>query len=133
MDKDLLLKPRLPEDDVDIPGFGVVRVRALSRAEAFRVESAPSLADKERTVIKYGVVVDDSQQLTDADVKRLMDAWPAGDVELVSRRIGELSGLIESAAKEAYKSLRGEPDDGVRVLPSSEAGDDGGSHADGDV
>lgn len=110
MDKASLFETRLPEDDLEIPGFGVLRVRGLSRADALRVEAAPSTADKDRAILKYGVVVDGDQQLTDDDVKRWTAAWPAGDIDLVSRRIAELSGMIEPAQKEAYKSAGDEPD-----------------------
>lgn len=108
MDKDLLLKPRLPEDDVEIPGLGTLRVRGLSRAEALRVEAAPSVSDKDRVILKYGIVLDGPQQLTDADVKQLQDAWTAGDLDIVARRIAELSGMMPEAQKEAYKSVREE-------------------------
>lgn len=110
MDKESLFKDRLPQDDVLVPGFGTVRVRGLSRADALRVEAAPSTADKDRTILKYGVVVDDAQQLTDDDVKRWQKAWPAGDIDIIARRIAELSGMVEAADKEAYKSAGDEPD-----------------------
>lgn len=126
MDKELLFKPRLPEADVDVPGIGMVRVRGLNRAEAMQVQSAKGTEATERVILALGMV---DPQLTEAEAGRWQKAAPAGEIEPVSRRIAELSGMVEGAEKEAYKSLRGGAGDGVRVLPGAEAGDDGGGAA----
>jgi hypothetical protein len=141
MDKDLLFKPRLPEADVDLPGVGTVRVRGLSRSEQLlavkqgdidaagnvnitRVEAI------ERRMLVFGMV---DPQLTDDEVKRWQRAAPGGELEPVTRKIQELSGMLEGADKAAYKSLRGGPEAGIRVLPGDEAGrDDGGGDASAD-
>jgi hypothetical protein len=101
MDKEALFVDRLPQDDVEVPGLGTFRVRALSRAEAQRLESAPTLGDKERIVLSCGVV---DPALTEADAKRWLASATFGEVDPVMRRIAQLSGLLEDSAKAAYKS-----------------------------
>lgn len=124
MDKELLFKARLPEADVDIEGVGTVRVRGLSRMEALLLNKIDDVEAKERRILVYGLV---DPVLTDAEVRRWQQASVAGELEPVTRVIAELSGILPESAKEAYKSLRDESRDGVRVLPSPEAWNDGGS------
>jgi hypothetical protein len=130
VDKDLLLKPRLPEADVEVPGIGVVRVRGLNRAEAMQVQAAKGTEATERVILALGMV---DPPLTEAEAGRWQRNAPAGEIEPVSRRIAELSGLFDGADKEAYKSVRDGAGDGVRVLPGAEAGDDGGGAAGADA
>ena len=130
MDKELLFKPRLPEADVDVPGIGMVRVRGLNRAEAMQVQSAKGTEATERVILALGMV---DPELTEAEAGRWQKAAPAGEIEPVSRKIAELSGMVEGADKEAYKSVRDGAGDGVRVLPSAETEHDGGGTAGADV
>lgn len=130
MDKSLLFVPRLPEDDVEVPGIGTVRVRGLSRAEAMAVNGAKGTEATERRMLHFGLV---DPQLSEAEAGRWMDAATAGELEPVSRRIAELSGMLAGSAKEAVKEFEANPDVEFRVLPGAEAGDDGGSAAGGDV
>lgn len=103
MDKELLFKPRLPEDEVEVPGLGTVRVRGLSRAEATMIESAGTTEAKERKILAFGMV---DPALTEAEVGRWMKAAPAGEIQPVSTRIAELSGMLDDSAKAAVKSFR---------------------------
>src|SRR5262245_12777468 len=102
MDKALLFAARLPEDDVEIPGIGTVRVRALNRLEAVHVQEAKGAVQTELRIMTLGLV---DPQLTEDEVREWMKAAPAGEIEPVSHRIAALSGMIEGAEKEAYKSL----------------------------
>ncbi len=132
MDNDLkarLLKPRLPEADVDVPGVGVVRVRGLNRAEAMRVQSANGTEATERRIVAFGMV---DPPMTEAEVGQWQRAAPAGDLEAVSNKIAELSGMLAESAKEAMKTFEAAPDEAFPVLPGPEAGDDGGSAPGGD-
>lgn len=126
MDKELLFKARLPEEDVEVPGVGTVRIRALNRAEAMHVQEAKGLAAAERRIVALGMV---DPVLTEAEVGRWGDASAAGELELVSRRIAALSGMLQGSAKEAVKEFLANPDAEFPVLPSAEAGDDGGPAA----
>jgi hypothetical protein len=110
MDEDLkarLLKPRLPEADVDVPGVGTVRVRGLNRAEAMIVQGASGPEATERRILALGMV---DPPMTEAEVGQWQKASPGGEIEPVSTKIAELSGMLDGAAKEVAKSLRSEPD-----------------------
>ncbi|XTZ16416.1 hypothetical protein ACQSSU_03160 [Micromonospora echinospora] len=105
VDKAALLARRLPEDDVEIEGVGTVRVRALSRAEAMKVQR---LAAKERDAHQIALGMMDPPMSVD-DVKAWAAASPAGEMERVSRRIAELSGVIsEGAQKSGVPGVRDE-------------------------
>jgi len=137
VDKELLLKGRLTEAEVPIPGVGTIRVRAMSRAEVFLMQKAKGNSKKrtsaqiaayERKVLALGMV---DPAMTEAEVMQWQDGSPAGELGPVVDKIRELSGLSEGADKSDLPGVRDESGDGVRVLPSSEAVDDGG-HAAGD-
>ncbi|HZO69206.1 MAG TPA: hypothetical protein VFB74_29805 [Kribbellaceae bacterium] len=120
--KDELLKARLPEAVVTIEGVGDVRVRGLSRVEAMLIQKVDDPEARERRILAYGMV---EPSVTEAEAGRWQKASVAGELEPVTQKIAELSGILTGADKEAYKSLRGESGDGVRVLPSPETGHDG--------
>lgn len=136
MDKDLLFKPRLPEADVDLPGVGTVRVRGLTREEVFLVRKAtddaqmdgPRILVLERKLLAKAMV---DPPLTEAEVGRWQEASVAGELGPVVDTVQRLSGIFEGAAKRGVPGVRGEPGDGVRVLPGAEAVDDGGPAEDG--
>lgn len=130
MDKELLFKPRLPEADVEVPGVGTLRVRGLNRAEAMHVQAANGTEATERRILALGLV---DPELTEAEVGRWMKAATAGELEPVSRRIAELSGMLDGADKAAYKEFEADPGSEFRVLPGAEAGDDDGPAERGDV
>lgn len=130
MDRDLLFKPRLPEDDVDVPGLGTVRVRALSRAEALHVQAATDVAERDRRIIAQGLVdpvlvipgllhePGGKSCKACADAGRVQQASPAKELEPVTDRIAELSGMLEESAKEAVKTFEADADAEFPVLPS---------------
>lgn len=101
MDKELLFKARLAEEDYDLPGVGTLRIRALSRSEALKVKSAGDLRTQEAQILAWGIV---DPLLTVAEVNRWLDAAPAGELQEISARIAVLSGMLEDAPKNAYKS-----------------------------
>lgn len=107
MDKDKLLAPRadtssgLPEDTVSIPDVGEVRVRGLSRIEAMHVQAARGEEATERRILALGLV---DPSLTEAEAGQWMKAAVAGEIEPVSRRIAELSGMVEDAPKSSVPS-----------------------------
>ncbi len=122
----------MPEADVNIPGVGAVRVRGLSRVEVISTRKATDREDKmdgtrvlmlERKMLAAALL---DPVLTEAEVGQLQRTLPAGVLQPVSQRIQELSAMAEGAPKAAYKSVRGGPGDGVRILPGAEAESDGG-------
>lgn len=133
MDKDLLFKSRLDEADVDIPGVGTVRVRGLSRVEVIAMRKAtdndPDTLDGKRALVierKLIAAAMVDPKLTESEVARWQDAAPAGELEPVTARISELSGMVEGASKSGVPGDGGGPGPGVRTLPGDEAVDDGG-------
>jgi len=148
-DEDLkarLLKPRLPEADVEIPGVGTVRVRALNRKEAVHVQEATDSEEKDRRLLAMGLVnpmfmmpwpklhslgADPCEKC--AAVGELQEASPANELEPVSDKITELAGYSTPAKpkpdKEVYKKFEDDPDAEFRVLPSAKADDDGSGNA----
>jgi len=97
-----------PEEDVPIPGFGTVRVRGLSRFEVLHVQSSTRGAAAVEQLSVSLALVDPS--MTEAEVKAWQKVDVSGEIDPVTRKIGELSGVIERADKEAYKSVRDESD-----------------------
>lgn len=121
-DKELLFNPRLPEAEVNTP-LGTMRVRGLSQHEAHVVEQTSGSLARERKILSFGVI---DPELTESDVGQWQKAAPAGEVTKVALAVAELSGMLDGADKEAYKSFRDESGTGVSVLPSAEVGNDGG-------
>lgn len=102
-----------------------VRIRALTRYE---VLVGQKLADK-------GIDVIEAHMLSCAMVRPAMDertarrwqkATPAGELEVMTRRIRTLSGMGAGADEAAYEQFRSGPDERVRALPSDEARPDSG-------
>jgi hypothetical protein len=123
--KEELFSPRLVEDDVVIPNVGTVRVRALSRIEVLtsqRLGKDGNAGAAERVMLSYGMV---DPKLTQDEVSRWQKASPAGEIEPVTDRIAELSGLKEYSEKAAYKRTGDGPELGVRDVSCPETVDDG--------
>jgi hypothetical protein len=110
MDKEALFRPRLAEDDVDVPGIGTVRVRALNRAEVMAVQGVAGLEARERKILAAGMV---DPALTESEAGQWQKASPGGEIEPVSTRIAELSGLVEGAPKSGVAGDGDEPGAGV--------------------
>ena len=116
-----LFAERLPKDEVEIPGVGIVRVRGLNRLEAIHVQAAGDTAESDRRVIAQGMVepsllipglkhrVDDKPCEACADVRKWQSASSAKEMDAVANKIAELSGMAVGSEKDAYKSVR---DDG---------------------
>lgn len=118
---------RLPEEDFRLPdGSGMVRVRALSRAEVLRIrtEGGTDAARLERLTLMAGVVA----PVVSETVARAWQAAEAAGANIgaVSERIRVLSGIDAGAEKRHYKSDADGSGEGVRPLPGGEAGPDGG-------
>ena len=133
MDKSLLLQPRdpstehgMPEDDVEIPGVGTVRVRALSRKEALKTGQIADISERTAHIIAIAMV---DPKMSVSEVKAWADVALAGELDPVDAKIAELSGMTDGAEKAAYKSNGSGPEPGVRPLPGSEALDDSGGAA----
>jgi hypothetical protein len=113
-DKELLFKPSLPEAEVEIPGKGTVRVRALSRSEALLCQKEDGVEAVERKMLALALV---DPALTEAEVGRWQKASAAGEMDPVSNKVAELSGMTEDAGKAAYKEFESDPDGEFRLPP----------------
>jgi hypothetical protein len=113
--KDDLLKPRLPEADVETVA-GIVRVRALSRVEVLEVHKLGGNIDAiDQRLLELGLV---DPPLTSDEVREWRKAWPAGDLEPLTDKIAELSGMnVEEIDRE--RMFRQLPGESVRVSPSA--------------
>lgn len=101
-----LLSPRVETDEVEIPGIGTVKVRGLSRGEVFAVQKvAKGTGDMECKILARALI---DPEMTEDEVRQWQDASPAGELERVSDRVNQLSGLSEGAEK---SGLPGADDD----------------------
>lgn len=106
IDREAFLKHRLGERAVEIPGVGVVRVRGLSREEAFSLKKEEDHEAMERRMVLLGMV---EPKLSADDVAEWYAHAPSGEIELVVGPIQELSSLGKGAAKSDVPSVRGRP------------------------
>jgi hypothetical protein len=97
----------LPTGTVEIAGYGTVTVRGLSRSEVTDIFASEG-REREVRFLAAGIVAD--PPLTEKEVGQWMDSTTFGEVELVSARIAELSGVGEDSAKVATKSDSDRPD-----------------------
>jgi hypothetical protein len=107
--KEVLLKGHLPEETVEVPEIGTIRIRALSRAEAL---SSTLLADDEREaqVLAWGIV---DPVITKEEAQRWRETTIPGLVNAVAYEILVLSGMTETAAvvvRAAKTSFQAEPE-----------------------
>lgn len=130
MDKELLLKGRLTEADVDIPGLGTVRVRGLSRAEVMAISELSGETLIERKVLHFAMV---DPPLTEEEVSEWRSASPLEEITPVLAKVLALSGMTEGAAKSSVSGIRDDSGTGVHLLPGEGAGNDGGGPYDNDV
>lgn len=129
MDEDLkarLLKPRIAEADVEIPGLGTVRVRGLTRVEAIMVQKMDGPEAYDRMTISLGMV---NPPMTQAEAGQWQRSSPAGEIDPVTDKIAELSGMTKRAGKEVYKEFEDDPGAEFRVLPRPEVEHDGSDAA----
>lgn len=100
IEKELLLKARLFEEDYDIEGLGTVRVRPLAWAECIEFQewttSGRPAADVYRRVLSRGLV---DPAITEAEAGELLEAATGGEIEALVSHIIRLSGLVEGAQK----------------------------------
>jgi hypothetical protein len=136
VDLEKLLGPRadtptgLPEDDVEVPNMGTVRVRGLSREEVFETQKAKDTQAHERKILHLGMI---DPPMTEGQAGVWQKVSPGGEIEPVIDKIRELSGLDEGADKSELSRDGGESRDRVRDDAGRTTGDDSGPAAPGDV
>lgn len=102
MDKEILLKSRIPEAEVEIDGVGIVRVRGLTRDEVFLLQKHTDNVEKlERKMLSIAML---DPKLTEAEVGKWQMNATSNEIEPVADTIRELSGLGEGASKKDLPS-----------------------------
>lgn len=124
-DKDLLFKDALPEAEVDLPGKGTVRVRALTRGEVLHMrQSVKSVEDaikrqgafEARTLAKAML----DPEMSVAEVEMWQERSVAGEIDLVIATIEKISGLLDdpkAAAKKVVMEFEADPEAEFRLPP----------------
>lgn len=103
MDKAALLRPHLAEQDVEIPGGGIVRVRALSRAEVFRFQGVTDAGLLDSGMLAAAMV---DPVLTPEEVDQWRASAPNGEIDVVTDAILALSGLREGMPAPTSNTFR---------------------------
>lgn len=103
MDKAKLLSQRKPFVEAEVPvEGGTVKVRSLSRDEIVIVRGLSSDPGRfERKLLSFAMV---DPKLTEAEVRTWAQNSDALEIEDVTDKVMEISGLKERAEKAAYKS-----------------------------
>lgn len=100
-----LLKKRFGEEEVEVPGVGTVRVRALTRGQALELQGKEMpVVEMERRLIALAMV---EPKLTEDEVGEWQDNTTAGELQGVMEAIVRLSGMEAHAGKAAYQQFRG--------------------------
>lgn len=104
IDKAALLARRLGEGEHEIPGFGTVRFRGLSRAEVLALRDLPGgVAASDRKMVAAALV---DPALTEDEVKIWQENSLPGEIEALTVAIAELSGLGVGAPKSGVSGVR---------------------------
>lgn len=99
-----ILARKMGRDTVTLPdGSGTVEVRGLNRSEAVRVGEVEAGLDRDALLISLGLV---DPEMTVEDVLQWGREDDSGTLEVVSRRIGELSRMVEDAGKSSVSRAR---------------------------
>jgi hypothetical protein len=92
-----LLKKAFAIEDVELPGLGTVKVRPLTRAEALALRGEEmSVAEMEQILISTAMV---EPKLTKEEVREWQETAAAGDLDPVTDKIAQLSGMIKDQPK----------------------------------
>lgn len=105
IDKAALFASRLPEEDVEIPNVGTVRVRSMSRSEVLDIRGKDlEVSEMERRLLSTAMV---DPKMTEDEIGQWQQASTAGELEPVTKAIMRLSGLEEAVNKATIKQFRG--------------------------
>lgn len=119
----------MPEDDVDVPGQGTVRVRGLSRAEQLLtvkqgdIDAAgnPDITRVQAIEGRMLAMAMVDPEMSEDEVATWQGCGGSNEIEPVVEKIQELSGLLPGQAKELTKSVPREPRARVRTVPRAKA------------
>lgn len=102
--REAILARKLGHDVVELPdGSGTVEVRGLNRGEALRLTAIEDHWERDICLVSAGLV---DPVMTPDDVRAWGEQDDTGTLEAVSRRIGELSRMVEGAGKSGVSRSR---------------------------
>lgn len=102
--REQILARKLGTGEVELPdGSGTVRVRGLNRREALEMARVGDIVERDIQMVALGLV---DPKLSEDDVRMWGEHDDSGTIEAVSRRIGELSRMVEGAGKSRVPSVR---------------------------
>lgn len=107
MDRELLKKPRLREEEIELEDVGTIRVRALNRAEVLKINNVKMPIVKMEQLLLSMAMVDPT--MSKEDIEEWQSAGGAGEIEKVTEVVQRLSGLVKGADKSDV------PDDGEQL------------------
>jgi hypothetical protein len=122
-----------PEDFVVIEsddGPVKVHVRGLSRHEVLHVQAQKGVAAVEQMTVSLGMI---APKMTPEQVKAWQKYSVGAELDKVTERIGQLSGMLQGSRKAAIREMLADP--GVEFRDDAGEGpvDDEGANARGDV
>ncbi|MFI6763853.1 hypothetical protein ACIBF5_32495 [Micromonospora sp. NPDC050417] len=100
--KEELLSRRPGEDDVPLPSGGTVRVRGLTRGEVKDISDGVNEGKNMEPYSLSLALVD--PVLTEEEAAGMTTSGCFDDVQAITTRVNELSGIAQGSAKESYKS-----------------------------
>jgi hypothetical protein len=104
----LINRPRVDDGVVNVPDVGEFRIRQLTRAEVLRVyetKETVGLAESEILLLHLALT---EPAFTLEEVREWYDVPGATtEIQPLSQAIGQISGMMPSAGKDAYKSAGG--------------------------
>lgn len=102
MHKDDLLKPRLPEAEIDTPA-GLIRVRGLSRRQVLQLQHSTEDVDAlDQKMLEWALL---EPALTSAEVRQWRESWTQDLIDPITDKIAELSGMKDDES-EVDKTFR---------------------------
>jgi hypothetical protein len=102
--REAILARKRGNDVIELPdGSGTVEVRGLNRREAMHVAGIEDHYERDVYLISAGMV---DPVMTEDDVRAWGEEDDTGTLEAVSRRIGELSRMVEGAGKSSVSRAR---------------------------
>lgn len=104
LDKASLLARRLGDGEHEIPGFGTVKIRGLSRAEVLELQTIEGgAAVTDRRMVALAMV---EPALTEDEVRIWQENSHPHEIEGLTLAIAELSGMGAGAPKSGISRVR---------------------------
>lgn len=102
--REQILARKVGHEVIELPdGSGTIEIRGLNRREALTVAEMEDLKERDAYLIASGLV---DPAMSIDDVKAWGEVDGSDTLEFVSRKIGELSAMVEGAGKSRVPRTR---------------------------